>query len=105
MIKKNSYFILENFFLKTISNCKFRKKYLNDFISEEYKFGDYLFKQNTELDYVYFISEIKVHLKIYNTNLIQINEMIKSLCDNLKITNIPFSKIFLYLDFGKNIEL
>ena len=105
LITKNSDFLSENFFFKSISSIKFREKYLNDFICEEYKKGDYLFRQNTDFDYIYFICEGEVHLTINNTNFIQINTLIKTLCDNLNIPNIPFGIIIFNLDFGKTSEL
>ena len=64
-----------------------------------------MFKQNTDFDYIYFICEGEVHLSINNINLIQLNALIKTLFDKLNIPKIPFSIIFLNLDFGKTSEL
>ncbi len=84
-------FILSNFFFKNIPQNTFKQKYFSDFISCDYTKGDFLFTENSEADYIYFIKEGEVHLSISHINLKEINSLIKDLSEKLKITEDPTS--------------
>lgn len=93
---KDQLFILEHFLFKNISHNVFKLKYFANFICCKFIKDEYLFKQLSDLDYVYFILEGEISLSISNINFKEINVLIKNLCEKMKITDEIVSIIILY---------
>lgn len=68
-------FLLDNFTFKTVSEKLFKKNLFPDFIRNSYPKYSYIYKQNQEIDYIYFIREGEVELSM-ELNLIQLNDLI-----------------------------
>ena len=84
---KEMIFIIQNSFFKKIPQNIFKTKYFNDFISINIMKGDYLFRENNESDYLYFIREGNIQLSISKINLKEINSLIKSFSSQIDITD------------------
>lgn len=63
------HFLNTRFFLKYINLKRFSKKYFNLFVYEKYLHGYTLFRENEELNYVYFIEDGLVELSSTKTML------------------------------------
>ena len=65
----------QNFFFHRIQYYKFSKKYFNCFISEKYNKGDQLFKEDDDINYLYFIQEGSVELS-FSKSMNEIDSLI-----------------------------
>ena len=63
------HFLNTRFFFKNINLKRFSKKYFNLFVFENYLHGQILFKENEDLNYVYFIEDGTVELSSTKTML------------------------------------
>ena len=68
-IQNKVHFLNTRFFLKYINLKRFSKKYFNLFVYEKYLHGYTLFRENEELNYVYFIEDGLVELSSTKTML------------------------------------
>ena len=92
LTKKEVEFLVKNFFFKCILHHQFEKKYLNYFIYEEGYKNEIIIRENTQIDYVYFIKEGSCELYI-NKNVLEIHDMINYLLQLLKDSNIQKPEI------------
>ena len=78
LINKKRYFLFHNFFFKKLNPKKFEQKFFGCFISNNYKKGDIIYKENEMPLFVYFIEEGKVELSS-SKNIIEIEKTIEAL--------------------------
>jgi len=71
-------FLIANYFFNTVIESKFEKNYLNWFIYEEKQKDEFIIKENSQVEYLYFIKEGKVELTI-NKNVFEIENIIQYL--------------------------
>ena len=57
IFEKKLNFLHSNFFFEKIPQGKFEKRFFNFFISENYENNDYIYNENTNSNYIYFIEE------------------------------------------------
>jgi len=78
-------FLHSNFFFVKINQRKFERRFFNFFISEIYENNDYIYNENSNSNYVYFIEEGTVELTS-TKSIIEIQILLKGLGDiNSKI--------------------
>ena len=102
---KDLTFISENFFFKNIPPNIFKTKYYSYFILSDYAKGDYLFKENSDSDFFYFIKEGEVHLSMNNVNIREMNDIIKKLCEKIKQNDDLIGKLIIMLEWDNYSEL
>ena len=73
--QKEVRYLIDNFFFKHIIDTYFEKKFLAKFIYEEKVKGERFFKEDTPVEYLYFIREGLVTLEM-NKNLLEIYNLI-----------------------------
>ena len=83
-MQKKIIFLNERFFFKNINLKKFSKKYFNLFVYEKYLNGTILFKENEELNYVYFIEEGLVELTSTKT-MLQVDIFLRGLQEKFSL--------------------
>ena len=71
-------FLHSNFFFEKISLRKFEKKYFNFFISESFVNNNYIYNENVDSNYVYFIEEGTVELTT-SKSILEIQVLLKGL--------------------------
>ena len=86
LIKKKINFLIKNFFFKRINPKKFEKKYFGYFISNNYKKGDIIYRENEKPLFVYFIEEGKVELSS-SKNIFEMEKTIETLDKKRKNIN------------------
>lgn len=101
--KKNSMFLIDNFFFKGISKMMFETRFYPFFNKEFYPKGTVLFRENDEIEKIYFLKEGEVEISTYKTFL-ELNsyykENIKILVDkisktkNIYLTNEEISELY-----------
>ena len=79
-------FLLQNFFFSSINRIIFEKLYYDLFDFENYKNNEIILKENTPVDYLYFIKSGKVNL-ISNKSVVENHLMINLIYDILKKQN------------------
>ena len=79
-------FLVQNFFFNSIGKLIFEKIYYDLFEYENYKINDIILKENTEVEYLYFIQSGKVSL-ISNKSIIENHLIINIIYDILKKQN------------------
>ena len=92
-------FLTENFFYKTINPFIFQKKYFSEFLLCESIKGNCLFQENKVCDFLYFIKEGEIELKI-EANLIELNQLIKTLVIKSNITTD-----YVFTDETSNLKI
>ena len=85
ILERKTAFLCKNYLFEKIPQKKFEKKYFSWFILETYHKGDILFKENSKLEYVYFLKEGSVKL-LTSKSILEI-EIFKNEI-NKKIKNI-----------------
>ena len=83
LIENDIDFLYSNFFFKSIKKAKFEKEYFNLFEIENYKKNEFIFKENSKVDFIYFIQKGEVKLTS-KKSILQNHELIKKICIILK---------------------
>ena len=104
-------FLIQNFCFTSINKHIFEKIYYNLFDFEHYKINDIIVKENTPVDYIYFIKNGIIHL-VSNKSVVENHLMIKMIYDILKKekrkdSNKTFNKKYMKLyslSFGDKFE-
>ena len=78
IFEKKINFLRSNFFFEKIPQRKFEKRFFNFFISENYENNDYIYKENSRSNYIYFIEEGTVELTS-TKSIIEIQLLLKGL--------------------------
>ena len=69
IFEKKVNFLYNNFFFGKISLRKFETQFFNWFISEEYKNNDFIYLENSQCQFIYFIEEGTIELTSHRTIL------------------------------------
>ena len=78
IFNKKVNFLHSDFFFEKISLLKFERKYFNYFISETYENNNYIYNENTDSNFVYFIEEGTVELTT-TKSILEIQLLLKGL--------------------------
>ena len=83
LIENDIDFLYSNFFFKSVQKAKFEKEFFKLFEIQNFKKNDYIFKENSKVDYIYFIQKGDVKLTS-KKSILQNHELIKKICILLK---------------------
>ena len=90
ILEKKTAFLGKNYLFNKIIPKKFVRRYFNLFSLETYNKGDVLFKENSNLDYIYFIKEGYVNL-LTSKSILEMEMFINEINKKIKVVQKIFN--------------